>query len=132
MLFSYLICLISFSGNGELLCFQKGIIKVLPALFCSFAPKDHFPGDLIQQFFKKPEFILLKFRVLTPLFARLTFLEIMNSTRAWLVQPRLPLIVISFTISSALLSNRSSNASLLWVCPVPEPKSSCQWTPEVS
>jgi len=39
----------------ESLCSQKHILKVLPALFCSFDPKDIFPGDLFQQFLKQPD-----------------------------------------------------------------------------
>ena len=37
-------------GDGELLYSQKGILKVLLTLFCSFVPKGSFPGDFIQQF----------------------------------------------------------------------------------
>jgi len=41
--------------DGELLCFKKGILEVLPALFCSLFPKDSFSGDLIQKFLKQSE-----------------------------------------------------------------------------
>jgi len=57
--------------DGELLCFQKGILKKLPFLLCSFVPKNSFPGDLIQKFLKQMKLALLKFMVLTLLFARL-------------------------------------------------------------
>ena len=39
--------------DGELLCSQKGIFKVLLALFCSFVPKESFPED--EQFLKQSE-----------------------------------------------------------------------------
>ena len=37
-------------GDGELLFSQKGVLKELSILFCSFVPKNT-PGDLIQFFF---------------------------------------------------------------------------------
>jgi len=42
-------------GDGEPLNFQKGILKELPALFCTHALKDGFPGDPTQQFLEQPE-----------------------------------------------------------------------------
>ena len=35
-------------GDGELFCFQKGILKEFPVLFCSHVHKNRFPEDLIQ------------------------------------------------------------------------------------
>jgi len=35
--------------DGELLCSQEGGLKELPALFCTHAIKDCFPGDRTQQ-----------------------------------------------------------------------------------
>jgi len=57
------------------------------------------------------KFALLKFRVLTLLFARLAFFKITNSFRAWSLQPRLPPILTSVMRSSALVSTRSSKSS---------------------
>ena len=37
------------------MCSQKGILKVLPTLFCSSVPKGSFPGYHIQQFLKQSE-----------------------------------------------------------------------------
>ena len=59
------------------------------------------------------KFTLLKFWVLTPLFARPVFLEIMSSTRAWSLQSKLPLILRSLMIYSTLVSTGSNNASSL-------------------
>lgn len=41
--------------NLKVLCSQKDVLKVLPALFCSYVPEDSFPADLIQQFLKQSE-----------------------------------------------------------------------------
>ena len=59
------------------------------------------------------KFTIPNYRVLTPLFVRSAFLEIMNSTSAWSLQPRLPPALTPLMISSALVSSRSSNASPL-------------------
>lgn len=59
------------------------------------------------------KFDFLKLMDLTPFFTRPTFLEIINSTRAWLLQPGLPPVSISLMISPALVSTRSGSASLL-------------------
>lgn len=72
-------------GNGELENSKKVVLKKLPALFHPFAPKNSFPGELRQSFL---ELCLLKFRVLTFLFVRHKFLEITNSRRSWLLQPK--------------------------------------------
>ena len=61
------------------------------------------------------KFSLLNFRVLTPLFAMPTYLKMTNSTSAWLLQSRLPLVLTSL-MSSTLVSTRSSNASISKVC----------------
>jgi len=42
-------------GDGELLCFQKGVLKELTALLHSFVPRNSFPGHLIYQFLKQQE-----------------------------------------------------------------------------
>ena len=42
-------------GDGELLRSQKGVLKELPALFCTHALKDRFPEDPIQPFLEQPE-----------------------------------------------------------------------------
>lgn len=79
-------------GDGELLFSQKGVLKELSILFCSFVPKNT-PGDLIQFFFffflNSLKFTLLKLSILTPLLIRSIFLKITNSTRAWLLQNRM-------------------------------------------
>jgi len=97
-------------GNGEHLL----SLKKLPALFHTFVPRDSFPGDLQSDNSSDGQkFTLLKFRVLTLLSARSIFLEITNSTRAGLLQHRLPPVLTSLMISSALVSIRFSNASFL-------------------
>ena len=69
-------------GDGELLCSQRSILKVLPAWSCYFVPRDSFTGDLIQHFLKQPEAGSPEVQVLTLLVTRLTFPRIMNSTWA--------------------------------------------------
>ena len=44
------------SGDEEPLRSQKGVHKMLPALFCTHALKDSFPGHPTQQFLKQMEF----------------------------------------------------------------------------
>ena len=90
------------------MCSQKDVLKELPALFCSYALKDTFPGDPPRSSLRIWKFALLKFRVLTLLFARHAFLQITNSTRAQSLQPRLPPILTSLMLSSALVSTSSS------------------------
>jgi len=51
-------------------------------------------------------FALLKFRVLTPFFIKAIVLQIPDSTRAYSLQPRLPLVLTSSMIST-LVSTRS-------------------------
>ena len=71
------------------------------------------------------KFALLKHRVLALLFARPTFFKITNSTKAWSLQPRLPPILTSLMLSSALVSTRSSKAS-------PQVGPSITWTRKLS
>jgi len=99
--------------NGEFLCFQKVTLEEQPAFLNIFASKDSMPGNLSQQFLKQPKAVLPKFRVLTPLFARPTFLNITNSNRAQSLQPKLPPTLLPLMISSTLVSSRYSNASPL-------------------
>ena len=68
----------------------------------------------------RQNFALLKFRVLTLLFYKpilyiiyISYIEIKNAIRAWLLQPKLPEILTSLMRSSALVNTRSSNTSLL-------------------
>ena len=56
-------------------------------------------------------FALLKHRVLTLLFARPAFFKITNYTKAWSLQPRLPPVLTSLMLSSALVSTRSCKTS---------------------
>ena len=37
------------------MCSQKGVLPELPALFCTRAHKDSFPGDLTRQFLEQQE-----------------------------------------------------------------------------
>ena len=104
------------SSDLEPLSSQKGVLKQLPGLFCAHALKDSFPGDPTQQFLEQPEFYSPKTQGLALLFARPSFFKITNSTKAWSLQPRLPPILTSLTLSSALVSTRSSKASP-WVGP---------------
>ena len=65
---------------GELLCSQKHVLKVLPAVFCFFVPKE-FPRMISSSSsleFQELKFALLKFSVLTPPFSWPMFLEITN------------------------------------------------------
>ena len=112
-------------GDGKLLHSQKGVFKELPALFCAHTVKDSFPGDPTQQFLESQKFALLKFKVLTILFARPAFLPITNSTRAWSLQPRLPPILTSLMLSSALVRTGFSKAS-------PQVGPSITWTRKLS
>ncbi|XP_040511138.1 uncharacterized protein LOC121108185 [Gallus gallus] len=57
------------------------------------------------------KFALLKHWVLALLFARFAFLKITKSTRAWSLQSRLPPVLTSLMLFSALVSTRSSKAS---------------------
>ena len=112
-------------GDGEPLHSQKGVLKELPALFCTHALKDSFPGDPTQQFLERRKFALLKHRVLALLLAKPAFFKITNSTKAWSLQPRLPPILMSLMLSSSLLSTRSSKAS-------PQFGPSITWTRKLS
>ena len=94
---------------------QKGVLKELPALFCTHALKDSFPGDPTQQFLERRKFALLKHRVLALLLAKPAFFKITNSTKAWSLQPRLPPVLTSLMPFSALVSIRSSKASPVMV-----------------
>ena len=101
-------------GNGEHLC----SLKKLPALFHTCVPRDSFPGDLQSDNSSDGQkFTLLKFRVLTLLSARSIFLEITNSTRAGLLEHRLPPVLTSLMMhwwASGLVTLH------FWlVCPVP-------------
>ena len=71
------------------------------------------------------KFALLKHRVLALLFARPGFFKITNSTKAWSLQPRLPPILTSLILSSALVSTMSSKAS-------PQVGPSITWTRKLS
>ena len=86
---------------------QKGVLKKSPALFCTHALKDSFPGDPTQQFLEQLEVCSPK----SLPFARPVFFKITNSTSAWSLQPRLPPILTSLVLSSSLVSTRSSKAS---------------------
>jgi len=66
-------------------------------------------------FLNSHKFAFLKFRVLTPLFARSTFLKNTNLTMVWLLQPRQLPILNALMSSSALVSIRSTN---VWPRPV--------------
>lgn len=70
------------------------------------------PDSSSNNFLNSQNLSLLKFRVLTQHIGRPTFLEITNSTKAWSLQSKLPLIVISLMISSALVSTRSRKTSV--------------------
>lgn len=94
-------------------CPRKSVLKELPALLCSFFSKDYSQGGLIWQFSKQLEFCSLKFRVLTLFFGRPIFLNIANSTRPFLLQPKVSSILTSFLSSSALVISGSSNTYLL-------------------
>lgn len=59
---------------------QKGVLKELPALFCTRSLKDSFPGDPTQQFLEQLDVCSPKAQVLALLFARPTFFKITNST----------------------------------------------------
>jgi len=73
-------------------------------------------------------FVLLKFMDLTPLFARLTFLEITSSTTVWPLQHRLPPILTSFAISSELIAPKSFPR---WWCPCSLQGSWTRWRMKV-
>lgn len=63
------------------------------------------------------KFVPLKFRALILLYVRSVFLKIVNSTRAWSLQPILPPILTSSMIYSALVSTWSSKTSPLFGLP---------------
>jgi len=62
--------------DGELLCSQKGILEEQPAFLNIFVSKDASQETSANNSLNSLKFDLPKFRVLTPLFARPTFLEI--------------------------------------------------------
>ena len=87
-------------------------------------------GIPLSSFLSSWKFALLKHRVLALLFARPAFFKITNSTKAWSLQPRLPPILTSLMLSSALVSTRSSNLRLVHL--LPGPGSCTQQTPGIS
>ena len=52
---AHLLCSISSARGLRALALSEGWPKVLPALFCTHALKDTFPGDPTQQFLKQQE-----------------------------------------------------------------------------
>ena len=75
---------------------------------------------------KSWNFVLLKFRVLTPLFARPTFLEILNSTRVCSLHPGLPTVLTSLMISLHWWAPDLVRLHFCLVCSIPG--SYPQWT----
>lgn len=108
---SCLLCLTSYAGGWRaLVCFQRGILKVLPVLFLLHVLKDHLPEDLIQQFLKHSEVHSPEIQGPLPDPPRswtwvviIWVSKIMNLTCSWSLQPRLPLILM---ISSVSVSTR--------------------------
>lgn len=104
-------------GNWELLHSKKNVIRALPVLFSSFVPESSFPGVPSVNSLSNWKFALLKFRALTVLhLAHIP--KIVNSTRAWPLQLRLPPVLTSSISSSVLVGSRSINASPLGVLSV--------------
>ena len=100
-------------GNKKLLRSKKHILKVLPSLFCSFVPKDSFPGDLFQQFLKQPEVHSLEVQC-----SDSTLCQAHNPWDHELDQDTVTAAqaspdLTSLTISSTTVSTRSRNTSLL-------------------
>jgi len=82
-------------GDGEFLCSQKGVLKELTVLFCPMPLRTVSQEIPSSSYLRSWKSALLKFRVLTLVFARLAFLQITNSSQEWSLQPRLPPILTS-------------------------------------
>jgi len=98
--------------DGEPSCSQKGILKELPALFCAHALRTVSQGITLSSFLSSQKFALLKHRVPALLFARPAFFKITNSTKGQSLQPRLPPILTSLMLFSALVSTSYIGALL--------------------
>jgi len=85
---------------------RKAFLKSRQLCFTPLPLKSSFQEVLFNMFLNNLNFAVLKVRILTPLFARPTFLKIMNSTRVWSLQPRLPLILISLILIKIIKINK--------------------------
>ena len=102
-----------FRGTESSCALRKASLKSSQLSLTSLSLRTASHGILANNSLNSLKFTLPKYRVLTPLFARPTWLKITNLTWAWSLQPRLPPTLTPLMISSALVSSRSSNASPL-------------------
>jgi len=74
--------------GGELFCSQNGVLKEFQLCYVPVSKMTVSRGLPLNNSLNSWKFALLKYRDLTLLFARPILLQVANSMRTWLLQPR--------------------------------------------